>query len=104
MVQFDEPHDLLDPIRLFELLFELYELGGVGLPEASLRFVDFIFASELDQDPQLRADMEAAGKRMEGHVLDRLGKKASARQRLGRLEGVYSFSALVSSLGESFEK
>ena len=58
--------------------------------------MDFIFASELDQDPKLRADMEAAAKRMEGHVLDRLSKKTAARQRLGRLEGVYSFSALVS--------
>ncbi|CAL1137101.1 unnamed protein product [Cladocopium goreaui] len=67
-------------------------------------FVDFIFTSDMDKNPRLLADVEAAAQRQEGHVMDLLEKNSGSahkeralaqkagRERLGQLHGSYSFS------------
>lgn len=67
-------------------------------------FVDFIFTSDMDKNPRLLADVEAAAQRQEGHVMDLLEKisgsahkeralaQKAGRERLGQLHGSYSFS------------
>ncbi|CAK9080131.1 Probable calcium-binding protein CML25 (Calmodulin-like protein 25) [Durusdinium trenchii] len=64
-------------------------------------FVDFIFASDMDQNPTLRAHVQAAADRQSEHVMTMLDKgsekersaaQKSGRERLGQLHGSYSFS------------
>ncbi|CAJ1420343.1 unnamed protein product [Effrenium voratum] len=66
-------------------------------------FVDFIFSSDMDKNPRLRADVEAAAKRSLDHVSqlegsvaqqrhERQAAEKSGRKRLGALEGKYLFS------------
>ncbi|CAE7808952.1 phr [Symbiodinium sp. CCMP2592] len=65
-------------------------------------FVDFIFSSEMDKNPRLLADVEAAAKRSTNNVArvestaareraERLHAEKAGRDRLGRLEGRYAF-------------
>eukprot|EP00438_Fugacium_kawagutii_P029705 Skav222845 [mRNA] locus=scaffold1263:262972:270453:+ [translate_table: standard] len=66
-------------------------------------FVDFIFTTDMMKNPRLLADVEAAAKRQEGHVRDLLEKTSGSshkermlaqkagRDRLGDLQGSYSF-------------
>ncbi|CAE7741342.1 phr, partial [Symbiodinium pilosum] len=65
-------------------------------------FVDFIFSSEMDKNPRLRADVEAAAKRSTDNVArvesaaarersERLRAEKGGRERLGRLTGRYAF-------------
>mmetsp|Transcript_26939 Transcript_26939/g.62624 ORF Transcript_26939/g.62624 Transcript_26939/m.62624 type:complete len:259 (-) Transcript_26939:222-998(-) len=65
-------------------------------------FVDFVFNTDMDRNPRIRADVEAAAKRSTDSVLkaessaardraERLSAERTGRDRLGPLSGRYAF-------------